>query len=71
MLVKVEATEQNLDGTYMIIDLSGGTNATNFAISYLDDVPEGGWTDEYKTTKMVMMIGAIIFLLCSFMIDPP
>ena len=54
MLVKVEATEQNLDGTYMIIDLSGGTNATNFAISYLDDVPEGGWTDEYKTTKMVL-----------------
>lgn len=54
MLVKVEATEQNLDGTYMIIDLSGGTNATNFAISYLDDVPEGGWTDEYKTTKLVL-----------------
>lgn len=39
---------------YMVIDLSGGTNATSFAISYLDDVPEGGWTEEYKTTKMVL-----------------
>ena len=40
--------------TYMVIDLSGGTNTTSFAISYLDDVPDGGWTDEYKTTKMVL-----------------
>ena len=39
---------------YMVIDLSGGTNAASFAISYLDDVPEGGWTEEYKTTKMVL-----------------
>ncbi|MBO7446739.1 formylglycine-generating enzyme family protein, partial [bacterium] len=39
---------------YMVIDLSGGTNATSFAISYLDDVPEGGWTEEYKTTKLVL-----------------
>ena len=52
MLVKVEAAEQTPD--YMVIDLSGGTNATSFAISYLDDVPEGGWTEEYKTTKLVL-----------------
>ena len=39
---------------YMVVDLSGGTNAASFAISYLDDVPEGGWTEEYKTTKMVL-----------------
>ena len=59
MLVKVEATEQTPppppgNNTYMIVDLSGGTNATRFAISYLDDVPEGGWTEEYKTTKLVL-----------------
>ena len=40
--------------TYMVVDLSGGTNAASFAISYLDEVPEGGWTEEYKTTKMVL-----------------
>ena len=39
---------------YMVIDLSEGTNAASFAISYLDDVPEGGWTEEYKTTKLVL-----------------
>ena len=33
--------------TYMVVDLS------NNEISYLDDVPSGGWTSTYKTTKMV------------------
>ena len=59
MLVKVEAKEKTPppppgSNTYMIVDLSGGTNAASFAISYLDDVPEGGWTEEYKTTKLVL-----------------
>ncbi|MBR5902512.1 formylglycine-generating enzyme family protein [bacterium] len=35
---------------YMVIDLSG----KNYNISYLNDVPESGWTDEYKTTKLVL-----------------
>ena len=39
---------------YMVIDLSGGSSAESYPISYLDDVPEGGWTEEYKTTKMVL-----------------
>ena len=38
----------------MIIDLSGGTNAVSYPVTYLDSVPTGGWSDEYKTTKMVM-----------------
>ena len=56
MKVKVTAMEKPQPGsnTYMIIDLSGGSNATSFAVSYLDDVPEGGWTEEYKTTKLVL-----------------
>ena len=52
MLVKVEAAGKT--PTYIVIDLSGGEKATSFAISYLDDVPEGGWTEEYKTTKLVL-----------------
>ncbi len=40
--------------TYMVIDLSGGTSATTYPVSYLEDVPSGGWSDEYKTTKLVM-----------------
>jgi len=39
---------------YCVIDLSGGPNATRYPVSYLNDVPKGGWTDEYKTTKLVL-----------------
>lgn len=39
---------------YVVIDLSGGTNATHYGLSYLDEVPEGGWSDEYKTSKLVL-----------------
>ena len=39
---------------YAVIDLSGGVNAQSYPISYLNKEPDGGWTDEYKTTKMVL-----------------
>ena len=39
---------------YLVIDLSGGTNATHYTVSTLSGVPSGGWTDEYKTTKLVL-----------------
>jgi formylglycine-generating enzyme required for sulfatase activity len=39
---------------YMVVDLSGGTNATSFPVSYLAVAPAGGWPDEYKTTKLVL-----------------
>ncbi len=56
MKINVVAKEKPQPGsnTYMIIDLSDGTNATNFAVSYLDDEPDEGWTEEYKTTKIVL-----------------
>ena len=31
---------------YMVIDLSGGPDAESYPISYLNGVPEGGWTEE-------------------------
>jgi formylglycine-generating enzyme required for sulfatase activity len=40
--------------TYLVIDLSGGRSAVSYPVSYLADVPAGGWTDEYKTQKLVM-----------------
>ncbi len=40
--------------SYLVVDLSGGTSAENYPVSYLSTVPEGGWTDEYKTTKLVL-----------------
>ncbi len=33
--------------TYLVVDLANG------GYSFLSDVPAGGWTDEYKTSKMV------------------
>ena len=41
-------------GEYLVVDMSGGTNATRWPVTKLDAVPEGGWTDEYKTTKLVL-----------------
>lgn len=42
------------DKLYCVIDLSGGSEATSYPVTYLDSVPAGGWTDEYKTTKLVL-----------------
>jgi len=39
---------------YMVVDLSRGPSASSYPVSYLSEVPEGGWTDEYQTTKLVL-----------------
>lgn len=39
---------------YMIIDLSAGSTATTYPVSYTNCPPPGGWTEEYKTTKLVL-----------------
>lgn len=41
---------------YMVIDLSAGPNATKYQYSYLSEVPAGGWSDEYKRTKLVLRL---------------
>lgn len=40
--------------TYSVIDVSAGANATAYPVSYLPSVPMGGWTDAYKTSKIVL-----------------
>ncbi|MBR4171573.1 MAG: formylglycine-generating enzyme family protein, partial [Kiritimatiellae bacterium] len=39
---------------YCVIDLSAGPDAGKYPVSYLAAEPKGGWTDEYKTTKLVL-----------------
>ena len=39
---------------YMVVDLSGGVGADSYPISYLYDAPDSGWSDEYKTQKLVL-----------------
>ena len=39
---------------YLVIDLSHGMKAKEYPVTTLADVPKGGWTDEYKTDKLVL-----------------
>ena len=41
---------------YLVVDLSSGKDATSYPVSELSDVPVGGWTDAYKTTKLVLRL---------------
>jgi formylglycine-generating enzyme required for sulfatase activity len=39
---------------YLIVDLSAGPSASIYPVSHQIAVPAGGWTDEHKTTKLVL-----------------
>ena len=39
---------------YYVIDLSGGPDAPYWPVTTLNYAPKGGWSDEYKTTKLVL-----------------
>ena len=39
---------------YLVIDLSGAASTNECQISSLDVEPDGGWPDEYKTSKLVL-----------------
>lgn len=43
-----------LEPPYCVIDLAGGASAESYPVTYLSAIPNGGWTDEYKTTKLVL-----------------
>lgn len=53
--VKTEATMRS-NRLYCVIDLSEGANATNYPLTYLDAEPRNGWSDEYKTEKLVLRL---------------
>ena len=40
--------------TYLVVDLSAGAEATSYPVTYMNSIPSGGWTDEYKTNKLVL-----------------
>ena len=52
--ISIRAEALHDTAIYMVVDLSDGPDATHYPVSYLPDVPEGGWTDEYKTDKLVL-----------------
>ncbi|MFZ4397806.1 MAG: sigma-70 family RNA polymerase sigma factor, partial [Kiritimatiellia bacterium] len=47
-------TQDVVTGDYLVLDLSGGPSVSNYPVGYLSAVPPGGWSDEYKTTKLVL-----------------
>lgn len=43
-----------IDQPYWVIDLSSGPESASYPSSYLYEAPSGGWSGEYKTTKLVL-----------------
>ena len=54
--VRVEIEVGDVLGKYMVVDLSPGPEGQTYPIRFLDDAPMGGWTDEYKTTNLVLRL---------------
>ena len=48
------ASGKQSNALYCVIDLSAGPKADKYPVSYLSAEPKGGWTDEHKTTKLVL-----------------
>lgn len=42
------------ESKYIVINLSGGVHASSYPVSYLSYAPANGWTDEYKSNKLVL-----------------
>jgi len=41
---------------YLVVDLSSGPDVLCYPVAYMGDIPAGGWTDEFKTTKLVLRL---------------
>ena len=50
----VAVTGEDTEPNYQVIDVSGGLDAARYPVAYRDEVPMGGWGDEYKTDKIVL-----------------
>jgi len=56
-VIKTSTKPANLylgEKAYCVIDVSGGSRAASYPVTYLDTEPVNGWSDEYKTTKIVL-----------------
>ena len=54
---KVEVSEPVMPvvpGEYCVVDISKGDLVNEYPVSYTEARPAGGWTDEYKTSKIVL-----------------
>ncbi len=51
---RVPGRNADVKDLYLVIDLAKGKDADKYPVSYLADMPKGGWTEEYKTDKLVL-----------------
>ena len=51
-----EVKVQLVEPTYCIVDLSSGPDSKQYPVTYLIEEPVGGWTTEYKTTKLPLKL---------------
>lgn len=56
---------------YMVIDLSPGPEATKYDVTYLTEIPNGEWDDEYKTSKLVLKLVAPGTFMMGTPVDEP
>ena len=52
--IAAESESKTDPNRYLVIDLAPSQPKAKYAVKYLADAPPGGWTDEYKTTKLVL-----------------
>ncbi|MBR3582512.1 MAG: formylglycine-generating enzyme family protein [Kiritimatiellae bacterium] len=53
--VTVEVQALAGEGMYLVLDLSAGSgDGAVYPVSFLGAEPQGGWSDEFKTTKLVL-----------------
>ena len=45
---------EDTEPLYRVIDVSAGADATRYPVAYLDAGPTAGWSDGYKTDKIVL-----------------
>ncbi len=53
---RISFTVMNGYPRYLAIDLSDGANAAFYPVEYFNEIPGGVWSEEYKTTKLVMRL---------------
>ena len=49
-------TKASDNAEYLVIDLSAGPTADHYPTEILHGTPENGWTDEFKTSKLVLRL---------------
>lgn len=52
--MKMEVLIQDDFPLYCLINISGGSSASSYPVTYMDSVPNGGWTTAHKTNYIVM-----------------